>query len=296
MELYTMHYVLAMAEYENFSLAAQACHIGQPALSQQIAKLEKELGITLFHRSSRGAKLTEAGKVFVRRAQEILQLSDALKSEMSLFAGLHRGSLNLGIITSLQCIDFGGLLSDFCEAYPGISVNIAQAGTHNLLQQLIERKIDLAFLNHPLSGLPKGVEFSKLGEDRYHLAVSRSHPLAQRKSVSLRELKDEQFIFNQTGQVASELCLNACISAGFRPNIICRSANPTTGLYMVRGGLGIALFPSEEFRSHTLEGIAELELEEEIKKEVGIAWRTDVPSPLVDAAITFAKDWYTDPR
>ena len=75
MELYTMRYVLAVAEHENFSLAAQACHVGQPALSQQIAKLERELGVALFHRNSRGAALTQAGEEFVRRAREILQLA-----------------------------------------------------------------------------------------------------------------------------------------------------------------------------------------------------------------------------
>jgi len=291
MELYTMRYVLAMAEHENFSLAAQACHIGQPALSQQIAKLEKELGIALFHRNSRGATLTEAGQVFVSRAQKILQLAEALESEMSSYAGLYRGTLNLGIITSLQCIDFGGLLSAFCQQYPGISVNIVQAGTHNLLRQLMERKIDLAFLNHPLSGLPKGSEFLKLGEDIYHLAVPQNHPLAKQETVSLAQLKEERFIFHQPVQVASELCRTACLAAGFEPNIVCRSASPTTGFYMVRGGLGIALFPSEEFRSHTLDGIAELKLAEPIRKEVGVAWREDAPSPLVKAAVRFAKAW-----
>lgn len=291
MELYTMRYVLAVAEHENFSLAAQACHVGQPALSQQIAKMEKELGITLFNRNSRGATLTEAGQEFVRRARKIIQLSEALESEMSFFAGLCRGTLNIGVITSLNCIDFGGLLSGFCATYPGVSVNIVQGGTHTLLQQLVERKIDLAFINRPLSGVPNGTEFLKLGEDTYHLAVPDDHALAKRKTVSLKELKDESFIFHQTGQVASELCRTACREAGFDPNIVCRSASPTTGLYMVRGGLGIALLPSEEFQSHTLDGIVELKPKETIKKEVGAAWRKDASSPLVDAAVRFAKEW-----
>ena len=101
MELFVMRYVLAVAEHKNFSLAAHACHIGQPALSQQISKLEKKLGVTLFSRSSRGATLTEAGEEFVRRASEILQRTEALLSEMSLYAGLCRGTLNVGVITSL---------------------------------------------------------------------------------------------------------------------------------------------------------------------------------------------------
>lgn len=286
-----MRYVLAVAEHENFSLAAQACHVGQPALSQQVARLEKELGVALFSRNSRGAALTEAGREFVRRAGEIVQRADALQAEMSLYAGVRKGTLNLGIITSLQCIDFGGLLSAFCGSYPDVSVNIVQDGTHRLLELLVDRKIDAAFLNRPMSGVPAGLEFVKLGEDVYSLAVPTLHPLAGRERVSLKELSGEHFIFHQTGQVASELCLAACREAGFEPNIVCRSASPTTGLYMVQGGLGVALLPSEEFGIRPLRGVAELKLTEKITKEVGIAWRKDVASPLVDAAARFAQEW-----
>ena len=291
MELYTMRYVLAVAELGSFSLASQACHVGQPALSQQVARLEKELGLALFTRSSRGVALTEAGREFVRRAGEIVQRADALQAEMALYAGVRRGTLNLGIITSLQCIDFGGLLSAFCGSYPDVSVNIVQDGTHRLLELLMDRKIDAAFLNRPMSGIPSGLEFVKLGEDVYSLAVPTLHPLAKREQASLRELRDEHFIFHQTGQVASELCLAACRAAGFEPNIVCRSASPTTGLYMVLGGLGVALLPSEEFSARKLKGITELKLKEKIVKEVGAAWRKDISSPLVDAIVGFSQDW-----
>ncbi|MCI9242487.1 MAG: LysR family transcriptional regulator [Lawsonibacter sp.] len=291
MELYTMRYVLAVAELGSFSLASQACHVGQPALSQQVARLEKELGLALFTRSSRGVALTEAGREFVRRAGEIVQRADALQAEMALYAGVRRGTLNLGIITSLQCIDFGGLLSAFCGSYPDVSVNIVQDGTHRLLELLMDRKIDAAFLNRPMSGIPSGLEFVKLGEDVYSLAVPTLHPLAKREQASLRELRDEHFIFHQTGQVASELCLAACRAAGFEPNIVCRSASPTTGLYMVQGGLGVALLPSEEFSARKLKGITELKLKEKIVKEVGAAWRKDISSPLVDAIVGFSQDW-----
>lgn len=291
MELFNIRYVLAVAERESFSLAAQSCHVSQSALSQQISRLEKELGVLLFARSSRGASLTEAGRAFVHRAQEIVQRSDALQAEMSLYAGLRRGTLNLGIITSLQCIDFGGLLSAFCGSYPEISVNIVQEGTYRLLEWLLERKIDAAFLNRPTVGIPAGLEFVKLGEDVYSLAVSTLHPLADREQVSLKELSGEHFIFHQAGQVAAELCLAACQKAGFQPNIVCRSANPTTSLYMVRGGLGAALLPSEEFSVRPLSGVVELKVKERIVKEVGVVWRKDLASPLVDTAVQFAKKW-----
>ena len=291
MDLKTMRYVLAVADTGNFSLAAQNCHVGQPALSQQIAKAEKQLGVVLFYRNPRGAVLTEAGKAFVLRAREILQKTQALEEEMAFYAGLHKGTLALGIITSLQCIDFGGMLSAFCCSYPDISVNIIQSGTYHLMDLLLERKIDLAFLNRPTSGVPSSLEFMKLGEDSYSLAVPRIHPLAKREWVSLKELKEEHFIFHQSGQVAAELCLDACRKAGFEPNIVCRSSNPTTGLYMVQGGLGVAFLPSEEFSSHSVSGVVEVKLKEAIVKEVGIAWRRDATSPLLNATVRFAKGW-----
>ena len=286
-----MQYVLAVADAKSFSLAAQNCHLGQPALSQQIAKLERELGVALFYRNPRNVMLTQAGETFVLRAREILQLTETLQAEMDAFAGLKKGNLTLGIITSLQCINFGGLLSAFCKSYPAIAVNILQDGTYRLLDMLLDRRIDLAFLNKPASGFPQGLEFIKLGWDSYSLAVPSIHPLAKQKYVSLKQFRQERFIFHQPGQVAAQLCLDACQKAGFEPDIVCRSGDPTTGLYMVQGGLGVAFLPSEEFQTHAVEGIVELKLQERIIKEVGIAWRRDSTSPLLRTVIQFAQDW-----
>lgn len=286
-----MRYVLAVAEAGNFSLAAQSCHVGQPALSQQVAKLERELGVPLFHRGPKGAVLTQAGEEFVHHARALLQQAQALEAKMALYSGVRRGTLNLGSITSLECIDFGGMLSAFCRSYPEISVNIVQQGTRALLTLLQERQLDLAFLNFPPEGLPPNLHFLKLGEDTYSLAVPWLHPLAGRDMVSLGELREERYIFHQGGQVAAELCLAACREAGFQPNVVCRSGSPTAGLYLVRGGLGVAFLPSEEFRTHAVDGVVELRLKERIVKEVGAAWRRDVTSPVVEAAFTFARDW-----
>lgn len=310
MDLTVMKYVVSVADCGNFSMAAEACHVGQPALSQLIARLEKELGVRLFFRNPRGAVPTEAGSEFVRRAREILRSSEGLAEQMSAFAGMHRGSLTIGLITSLQCIEFGSMLSAFVHAYPDISISIRQFGTYQLIDMLTERRIDLAFLNLPLKGLPPQLSFEHLGRDRYALAVPYDHPLAKRAgiapesvpcteaddvrdgvSISMKELKDERFIFHQPWQVASELVLAACRNAGFEPNIVCRSGEPTTSMYMVQGGMGIALFPEEEFESRQLDGIRRLRIREDIVKDVGVAWRKDSESPLIAEAVRFAKEW-----
>ena len=139
--------------------------------------------------------------------------------------------------------------------------------------------------------MPDTLEFLKLGEDRYSLAVPKLHRLANRVQIGLKELKDENFIFHRRGQVAYHLCLSACQKAGFEPHVVCRSANPTTSLYMVQGGLGVAFLPTEEFTYRAIDGIVEVKVEEPIIKEVGIVWRKDNASPLVDTVVRFAKDW-----
>ena len=295
MDLTVMKYIVSVADCGNFRQAAEVCHVGQPALSQLIARLEKKMGVRLFYRNPRGAVPTEAGAEFVRRAREILRSTEELSEQMSAFAGMHKGSLTLGLITSLQCIEFGSMLSAFVHTYPDISFSIRQFGTYQLIDLLTERKIDLAFLNLPLQGLPPQLSFEHLGNDRYALAVPYDHPLAARAdqaaAVSMRELKDERFIFHQPWQVASELVLEACRNAGFEPNIVCRSGEPTTSMYMVQGGMGIALFPEEEFHSRQMDGIRRLHIKDDIIKDVGVAWRKDSESPLVTEAVRFAKEW-----
>ena len=295
MDLTVMKYIVSVADCGNFSQAAEVCHVGQPALSQLIARLEKKMGVRLFYRNPRGAVPTEAGAEFVRRAREILRSTEELSEQMSAFAGMHKGSLTLGLITSLQCIEFGSMLSAFVHTYPDISFSIRQFGTYQLIDLLTERKIELAFLNLPLQGLPPQLSFEHLGNDRYALAVPYDHPLAARAdqaaAVSMRELKDERFIFHQPWQVASELVLEACRNAGFEPNIVCRSGEPTTSMYMVQGGMGIALFPEEEFHSRQMDGIRRLRIKDDIIKDVGVAWRKDSESPLVAEAVRFAKEW-----
>ena len=266
MELFNIRYVVAVAEKGNFTQAAEQCHVGQPALSQQIAKLEGELGLKLFYRDPHSVTLTEAGSEFVQRAREILDKANALEAAM-------------------------GRLSDFCNLYPEVAINLTEAGSYDLIDMLRERRIQVALLNRPMGGIPAGLEFHKLGQDTFSLAVPKNHPLAGKEKVQLKQVANESFIFHGDGQVAAQLCMDACHKAGFEPNIVCRSANPTTDLYMVRGGLGISFLPSEEFHSHLMRNVVEVPLVEQIVKEVGICWRKEDTSPLVKAAIDHSIRW-----
>lgn len=290
MELYSLRYVLAVAETGNFSQAAQMCHVGQPALSQQVAKLENELGVRLFSRHSRGASLTEAGERFVEKAREILRLSADLKSEMYSYAGFYKGSLIFGVIPYLESIAFGDILSSFVRKYPDISVTVRQAGGLRLLNFMADRTVDLAFLNRPLTPLPDNIAFEPLGVDHYDLAVPYTHPLARKDIVSLSELSGQPMIAHETSQVSSEICADALKRAGVEVSVVCRSGTPNTVLYMVQAGIGVALVPSMEFSGRALSNVRRVRLREEIPMELGVAWRKDIETPLIKVAVQLLKE------
>ena len=179
MELFNIRYVVAVAEKGNFTQAAEQCHVGQPALSQQIAKLEGELGLKLFYRDPHSVTLTEAGSEFVQRAREILDKANALEAAMGRYTGLRRGTLDLGLITSLECIDFGD--AQLCRHLPIAVENEGFVG-YLLQLHLFLTGQRVVFGHRQRKGvLPKLMKFQSR-RDAAHWAVEQRHlnaPLAQ---------------------------------------------------------------------------------------------------------------------
>ena len=133
MEMHQLHYVIAVAKHKHFTRAAEEINVGQSGLSQQIAKLENELGVKLFDRTSRTVLPTPAGAEFIQFAQEILSQSEIAKLHMDAHAGLLKGTLSIGTITYLTHIDFGSMIASFHAKYPGLFLNIRQAGSVKLI-------------------------------------------------------------------------------------------------------------------------------------------------------------------
>ena len=290
MDIHQMQYVLAVAEYRNFTLAAESCYISQSSLSQQISNLEKELGIRLFNRTTRTIQITEAGEAFVRMAADILRDIDMLRQTMSSYSGLLRGTINIGSITSLEKIRFSELVADFYSKYPNLTLNICHGMSHSLLEKLERRDIDVAFLTQPPNCNYPNVRFTPMGEDEYVLLVSEHHHLAQRDVVELSELKNERFILHHPDQAISSLCLQACSEAGFTPNAICRIEASTVALNLVRTGLGVAFLPGEELDYFKMKGTKRLRLANPIKKKIVMATLAkDKQSHLTSAFVQFVE-------
>lgn len=291
MNLSQLKYVLAVEKYRNFSVAADSCYLSQSSLSQQITNLEKELGVRLFKRTTRTTLVTEAGEEFIKEAKEILYRVEILEQTMHSYAGQLRGTINVGAISSLEKIKFSSLITSFYEEYPDLTVNICRANSLKLLEQLEKQHIDIAFLARPVTGEYPQVRFDSVGSDEYLLVVPETHPFAQYDSIDLAKAANEKFIIHEPSQAVSGLCLQACSEAGFEPRIVCRIDAATVSLNLVRGGMGLAFFSSEEMEFYRTEGVKAIRLLKPIRKEIVMATSNKhMPSKLTSVFIDFVKD------
>src|SRR4030088_3513159 len=144
MELRQLRYCLAVADHLHFTRAAEALHVAQPALSQQIRRLEAELGLELFARTSRSVALTEAGEQVVVRARRILAEADAIGEDVDALRGVLRGRVVVGSMQSLGPLDLSGLLADFHAQHPGVDVVLREDTTQRMVAMLAADELDLA--------------------------------------------------------------------------------------------------------------------------------------------------------
>ena len=295
MEISQLKAVLAIAKAHSFSRAAQELYLSQSTLSLQVAKLEKELGVSLFYRTTRTVHLTEAGEEFIRDAEDILRSMRLLSQNMAAYGGLMRGTLTIGTITALEKIRFSEMLASFYSLYPSLNIDIQENSALNLVEMLRSRQISQAFLalddpkNYP------DLNLTLLGRDEYHLAVSRVHRLARRKSVDLAELKDENFISHQPQHAITGIISQACEKHGFTPKIICQCSVPTIGFSLIDAGIGVGFFPSEIFTRMPNTGIAEVALSTPVYKNIYLATLTENDFSVLDRTFTdFVCQWYKE--
>ena len=290
MDIYQMKYVLALAKHRNFTVAAESCYISQSSLSQQISKLEKELSVKLFDRTTRTIRITEAGAAFVEMAESILRDVDRLEQTMSTYSGFLRGTINIGAITALEKIRFSELVTDFYSSYPNLTLNIYQGKSLTLLESLEKRSIDIAFVTQPQEHNYPQIDFRLIGKDQYSLIISDKHPLADRELIDLGELRDEYFILQHPDQSVSGLCMQACADAGFTPKVISRIESVSIAMNLARTGLGIVFLPAEIPEQYPMNGLRRIRLKKPIEKRIVMATRAkEKPTHLVSAFLEFAE-------
>jgi LysR family transcriptional regulator, hydrogen peroxide-inducible genes activator len=241
MELHQLRYFTAVARTGNFSRAAEQCHVSQPSLSQQIQKLEDELGERLFHRLRRKAKLTPAGQVLLPRAARILEEVESARREARDAQELKRGRVVLGVLPTIAPYLLPRVLAGFVRQWPGIDVVVQEDTTARLLELAAHCELDFAIASLPI---PEGAfEVMELFSEELLLALPPDHPLTRKQNVSLDDFEGERFILMKEGHCLGDQILSFCNKHDFQPNVSCRSAQVETVKALVRAGLGISLVP-----------------------------------------------------
>lgn len=241
MELHQLRYACAVADTGSFSRAAESCHVAQPSLSQQILKLEQDLGARLFDRLGRSIRLTEAGRAFLPHARSVLAGLDAARASVTEGGTEVRGSVSVGVIPTIAPYLMPAYAAGFTGRFPEARLRIIEETTPVLVEGLRDLSIDLAILALPLRH--KDLELFPLRTEIIYAALPNKHPRAGVESLSLKDLRGEPFVMLRDGHCFRDLSVAACNSARITPNIAFESGQFTSVLAMVGAGVGISVVP-----------------------------------------------------
>ncbi|HTX56800.1 MAG TPA: LysR family transcriptional regulator [Candidatus Acidoferrales bacterium] len=244
MEIRQLRSAVAVGKRLSFTGAAEELSLAQPALSQQVASLERELGVRLFERTNRRVAVTDAGRAFLTRAERILGDLDAAAQEMTAYSGGLRGRVVVGTYQSFAEYTLPKLLGRFHAGHPGIEVALREGMADALLAGLRGGTIDV-FIGHLTGQHLHAPDFREqpLYEDELVVAVASRHRLAPRHSVRIDELRDEAFVIFRPGSATTHLLFQLAREAGFEPRVAFESEDSLTVRSLVAEGLGVALYP-----------------------------------------------------
>jgi len=241
MELHQLRYFCAVADNGSFSRAAEKCHVSQPSLSQQVQKLESELGGRLFDRLGRSVRLTDLGEAFLPRARSVLHELSSAKDELTERLQSEAGPVVVGAIPTVAPYWLAQRLASFARKFPKVQLTIAEEITPVLLQRLRAGSVDLAVLALPI----RGHEFDShpLFTERLHAALPKAHKFARRPSVQLADLRHDPFLFLRDGHCFRDTSVAACDRAHLDPRVVFESGHLSSLLAMVGAGMGVSLVP-----------------------------------------------------
>lgn len=273
MNLRELEYLVALAEQRNFHRAAEVCNASQPTLSAQIRKLEEELGVTLFERSSRGLILTQAGEAAVRRARIILHEVTQLRDEAAGHCADGTRRLHLGVFPTLGPYLLPHIVPQFMRHFPSMEILLTEEKSTILLQRLIDGQIDAALLALPVED--PHVTGRKLFSEPFHLAVPSGHVLAGQDRLAADALSGQRLMLLEEGHCLRDQALTLCRRYGAHEYDGFRGTSLETLRQMVVAGMGLTLLPQLAcIGANAQNHIAFLPLEAEgFQRNIGLYWR-----------------------
>lgn len=294
MELRQLRYFAAVAKHSSFSRAADDLHVAQSALSQQVKKLEAELGIELLVRTTRSVDLTDAGQTALTRATRILSEVEGLTSEVDELRGVLRGTLVVGGMLPAGGIDLPAMLLRFKELHPDVDVELQEGTATEMVELLRGDEIDAAIAMLEPEEIPDLLSSRRLGDEQLVLTMEPGDALAGRKRIRLAELRDRPFVSFRPGSAVRRVVDAALADAG----VAAKPAFETNDLSMMRAvvarGLGVAVVP-ETVAEWGGPDLVWRPLSPALRRSVAFVWRRARHQPPPAAAfIEFVNDQTRD--
>lgn len=241
MELHQLRYFCAVAQNTSFTRAAERLGISQPSLSQQIGRLEKNLGAPLFVRLGRTVRLTAYGETLLPHALKIMQEIAETESSLANMQEGTRGALRVGVIPTIMPYMIAPRIHRFSQAFPEVEVQLSERITARLLEDVQSGQLDMAILSLPVRN--PDIVCSELLREPLYLAVAASHPFAGRKIVSLKELGVERLLLLREGHCFRDNVMTACTRARAEVHSIFETDQFGSIFPLVASGFGLTLIP-----------------------------------------------------
>jgi DNA-binding transcriptional LysR family regulator len=287
-ELRHLRYFLAVAEELHFSRAAQRVHVAQPALSQQIRRLETEVGVELFHRTKRRVELTAAGKAMLRPArQAVADAGEAVTAAQRAARG-EIGHLRIGFVESAAMTFVPAAVRRFRERHPDVGLSLIELAVEAQVERLLAETLDVAIVRLPQDR--DGLRLATIADEGLVVVVPSVHPLAGRKRLSPAALTGEPLVLLAREMVPALYDQIIAIQSEHGGATIAQEATSIQAvLGLVAAGLGISLLPAS-VRSLARTGVAFSELRPSPRSTIQLAWREGDRTPLTAAFLEAAQD------
>jgi DNA-binding transcriptional LysR family regulator len=252
MELRHLRYFVAVAEELHFSRAAERLHIAQPPLSQQIRRLEDELGVRLFERTRRRVLLTDAGRMVLEEARRTLAQAARVVNVARRSAEGAAGFLRIGFSSSAPYTTLPAILRRFRAQFPDVKLSLFERSSEEQVELLAADAIDAAFVRRPVENAPASLIVKTILREPLVLALPQSHRLRRRRAVEVRALADESFILfpRHAAPGLYDQIAAMCRRAGFQPTVAQEAVQMQTIVSLVSAGLGVAIVPASIRKLH----------------------------------------------
>ena len=286
MELRQLHYFVAVAEESSFTRGAQRLRVAQPAVSQQIQRLERELGEALFNRGGRSVALTAAGETLLPHARATLASAQRAKEAVAALGRLLAGRLSVGLVQAQPDSWITTLLGEYHQRYPAVQIALLEDEPAALLDRVATGRLDVAFVGM-LRQPPSGVDAKPVSAEPLAVALNAGHPLADRTTLAVADLAGVGLASLVPGTGLRTVLERECDRAGFRPRIVAETTDLGLLADLVGRGVGVALIPASVVSGR--QNVVTVPVTPALDRRIALVWGTSAPmSPAGRAFLALA--------